>query len=470
MGINNLNSYEKDILLSLSYLDIPKNMASTKMSMKELIDAMADLEKNRVGQKTRYDKVKEYLEKNPNSPLHKLTLVDYENHNTTYKDGSNNNTGESESGLVAYAFKDGNNNGVVLYRGSELDGKMNSILDWGSNVVAGLGITITQQKEALEFYDKNKGAFNETTLMGHSKGGNLTSYVYLKRLKDNLKAYVMNGQPINWWALTYEQREALKSENFTFNVINGDFVSELGYVPYIDKIIKFKEGAYDGFIDPHQEYNAQYDQNGEHIKEDKPYDEFWGQKALGVTLKYLLQAINSNSYISKFNKRVAYASLIMDKSTYIIINACTKYKAISESVINSLSEGLAKLVGAGTDFSNKLNEFFKKIQTVTLNAIKKGKDYICKSIFTSERIVVNTQSLANYEQQLREISRRIAVVNDRIDNLYLKVGLLGIDNILRADIMTNGTWKMNKMISAMRTTREILERNERNLVIKAQNI
>ena len=68
----------------------------------------------------------------------------------------------------------------------------------------------------------------------------------------------MNGQPINWWGLTSEEKNALKSDRFTFNVIDGDFVSWLGFsMPYIDKYIKFNENANKGLLEPHYEYNEQ---------------------------------------------------------------------------------------------------------------------------------------------------------------------------------------------------------------------
>lgn len=477
MAMSDLNSYEKDLLLSLSYLDIPNDMSNSNLNMTELIDAMGDLNKNTVANSTRYEKVKNYLDQNPNSPLHSFKLVGYENHNSKYKSDSennnynntHNNTGDY-SGLVAYAFDDGSGNGTIIYRGSEDDGDWNTIADWGSNILAGLGMTITQQTQADAFYKKYSSYFNEITIMGHSKGGNLTSYVYLNNLKDNISAYIMNGQPINWMALTYEQKMALKSENFTFNVIDGDFVSWIGLAPYVDNFIKFKEGAYEGFFDPHQEYNAQYDSNFEHIIEDKPYRNFWGQSLTGGVFLGIVTMISQNSLITELQKIYAYTNLVVDKITEFTTMVYNEMKPVAESVINSLAEGLSKVVNAGKDFAIKIGGFFKDMQKVILSNIREVKSKVAGTLGINERMIVDTARLASYENQLRQIRIRISNINSRIDDLYFKVGLLGIDNILRADILTTGTGKMNSVITSLQKTRSILEANERNLKNKAQNI
>lgn len=120
-----LNDYEKDLLLQLSYLDIDKEKwIGEPMSIKEMLDVVPDGFK-----KDRYKAVKSYIENNPNSPLNDLVLVDYENHNSTYKDGNNNNNANDNSGLVAYAFQDSNGSGICIYRDSEKDGTKNTIAD-----------------------------------------------------------------------------------------------------------------------------------------------------------------------------------------------------------------------------------------------------------------------------------------------------------------------------------------------------
>ncbi|MCS0542889.1 DUF2974 domain-containing protein, partial [Aeromonas veronii] len=110
--------------------------------------------------------------------------------------------------------------------------------DWVSNVEAGIGVTIQQQREANDFYETNiKGLDGQQYVFGHSKGGNLAEYVLVHNLEDEkLTSYVVNGAPLYYWTLTKEQRDALKDRN-TFIVHEGDVVSSLGYAPYVDKTV-----------------------------------------------------------------------------------------------------------------------------------------------------------------------------------------------------------------------------------------
>ena len=467
MGMDNLSSYEKDLLLSLSYLDIPSEYKDQVIPMNELIKIMGTLDKNKIGNEERFNKIKNYLDANTNSPLNDFKLVGHENHNGTYKStGESNNNVNDKSGLVAYAFDDGNGNGTILYRGSESDGIWNLVTDWGSNLVAGLGGTIKQQEQALEFYNKYKNGFNETMLMGHSKGGNLASYVFINSLNDNIKAYVLNGQPLNWFGLSKEQQESLKGDKYTFNVIDGDFVSYLGFSHhYIDKYIKFQDGKYDGFFDPHNEGYGQYNNNNEHIIEESPYKNFWGQGLAAVGLSYIVSSIN----LAKDSQ--GKSAFFMDITSSVVINAYNKLRPIAESTINIVSEAISKIVGAGKQFADNLADFFKDLQNTVLGQLKNIKTASkVKVVNISGRIAVDIQRIISYEQQLRQLKVKINNVNNRIDNLYFKVGLLGIDNILRADILTSGTNKINKVISSLQNTRTLLENNEKILKIKAQKM
>ena len=416
-----LNDYEKDLLLQLSYLDIDKKKWNGKpISIKKMLDKVPEGFK-----KDRYNEVKSYIENNPNSPLNDLVLVDYENHNSTYKDGTNNNNANDNSGLVAYAFQDSSGSGICIYRGSEANGIKNTIADWGSNVLASFGLTISQQKQALEFYNKNKVNFNETLLMGHSKGGNLTAYVYLESLKDNVKTYILNGQPINWWGLTSEEKNALKSDRFTFNVIDGDFVSWLGFsMPYIDKYIKFNENADKGLFNPHYENNAQYTENKQHIVEKNPYKDFKLQMVIAIAATSFFTSINRDPKISNIAKFFAYTATISEKVSKFIINVYTKGKEIAVDIINSVSNSLAKLANKGKELAESFKNGFKNIQSVILSKIK-GINKFAKisSGISLEGINLRTEDLNAAITKLNNVQRRISIVDNKLSALRRNANL-----------------------------------------------
>lgn len=465
MSTNNLNDYEKDLLLSLSYLDIPPQyVTNDEMTMEDLLKCMKDTDKNKINNNgqvemnERYKRITEYLEKNQDSPLHDFKLVGYENSNCVYNSGEDNNTTGSRSGLVAYAFDNGHGDGVILYRGSESGGVGNTVADWGSNLSAGLGVVISQQKEALDFYDKYKNMFDETLAMGHSKGGNLTAYVYANRFYENLKAYCLNGQPINWDYLNEEQREALRGDNFTFNIIDGDFVNKIGYsLEYVDEIIKFKDGEYESFVSPHYEDNGSYDENYNHIIEENPYTNFKGQAILGELLNMAIYSFDMNRY-----------DFIWDLYIKIIEAGEFEVKIVIDEIINEIKDSFTrnkeflKLLKKYLNFLGE-NLFFK-------SSNNQNKFLGGKSGTVNETISVDTSRIAYYEDELTSIGVKIANLNQRINNLYFKVGFNGVDNILKADFMTHSKRDIDNIVKSLRAARNLLETTERKLYTKAQGI
>ena len=235
----------------------------------------------------------------------------------------------------------------------------------------------------------------------------------------------MNGQPINWWGLISEEKNALKSDRFTFNVIDGDFVSWLGFsMPYIDKYIKFNENADKGLFNPHYENNAQYTENKQHIVEKNPYKDFKLQMVIAIAATSFFTSINRDPKISNIAKFFAYTATISEKVSKFIINVYTKGKEIAVDIINSVSNSLAKLANKGKELAESFKNGFKNIQSVILSKIK-GINKFAKisSGISLEGINLRTEDLNAAITKLNNVQRRISIVDNKLSALRRNANL-----------------------------------------------
>jgi len=147
-----------------------------------------------------------------------------------------NTTDPLKTSFVALAFADSQGNGLTVFSGCEQVRFSNLLLDWGGCLVASLGINTRHHRKALAFYDQFMDGFaGERNILGHSKGGNLATYVFINRLDEPVSAYCVNAQPYCWFVMQDFQREALKSDRFEYIVHAKDPTRIASYVSYISR-------------------------------------------------------------------------------------------------------------------------------------------------------------------------------------------------------------------------------------------
>lgn len=59
-------------------------------------------------------------------------------------------------------------------------------------------------------------------------------------------------------------------------------------------------------------------------------------------------------------------------------------------------------------------------------------------------IVVDTYKLNRYAQRIATVNTRISRLDRRLDSLYMKVGLLGLWNLIQADVLTSYSWRLTR--------------------------
>jgi hypothetical protein len=457
MSLSNLNDEEKNVLLQLSYFDLPGDL--TGLSVKEIWEEAMRTQSN--GGEARRVKLEEYFTSDPykNSRLAEVTLQGYQNNNPTMG-------GKSESGFVGYAWGDKTGNAAAVYRGSEDPTNWDHFkTDWVSNGSAGIGNEIQQQKEANHFYEEFvKGATGERLIVGHSKGGNLASYVFVNNLADNPSGYVINGAPLFWPSLTEEQQEALKGNKFDFIAYEGDFVHDLGFAPYVDKTVAINKDDYDDPFYPHYETSVNFT-NGSFEKSQKG-SIFSPNDINPEVIKFaIVYAVNGVREAYKVALAITNAALMVIHATWkgmevaanLVIDGCIAFISGLKNVTNKVIYDLENFFGS-------VKETAKRLLSRTVSA------FLGTNFAVEPYLKVDLHRLSYYADRLEAIKRKTSALNNRIDDLYLEAGLLGLDNVLKADILTTFNTGLNQNITYLNTVKNLLERTESILVNKARSI
>ncbi|GHH98742.1 Mbeg1-like protein [Neobacillus kokaensis] len=462
MALNKLNDEEKNILLQLSYFDIPDNVRANNLSPEELWIKIKRNSNN--SDDVRTEKLDAFF----NSPAYeKSNLADVK-----LKGYQNNNPhmdGKSESGFVGYAWGDTDGNASAVFRGSEDFKNIDHLkTDWKSNVEAGLGVTIEQQKEANRFYEQYvKGADGSKELLGHSKGGNIVSYVYVENLEDNPRGYVVNGAPIFWPSLTDEQKKALKSDRFDFIAYEGDFVHDLGYAPYLDKVVALNKDDYSDPFYPHYETSVDF-KNGTFVKSRPGGPDTMGEAA-AESFKFI-------TVYTVHGFREAYKAIVAvgNAAAAAVVATWKGMETAARKVVDSCVAFISGLKHVTTEVIKGAREFLSAV-------VSKAKSTLARifgalagggggGFAVEPYIKVNVDRLAYYVWRLQAIKRKTAALNSKIDSLYTEVGVFGLDNVLKADMLTSFDWRINQNISYLQTAASLLERTETELAGKARAI
>ncbi|EKN71482.1 hypothetical protein BABA_01235 [Neobacillus bataviensis LMG 21833] len=476
MSISNLTDEEKYLLLQFSYIDVPDKIPvdpEHPIDMKSLLDGMLDVNKELKNDEP-FQAIYKYVNSSKGDDLANIQLTKYQNNNPTWDEIKQ---GKMDSGFVGYAFKDDEGNATALFRGSESMGNpLHLVSDWKSNVDAGVGQEIQQQKEAAQFYkDYIFGAGGDTYVMGHSKGGNLASYVLVQFFNQdkNLKAYEVNGAPINWWILSKDQQEVLKGDRNMFIAHQDDAVSQLGHVPYVDKTIKTKNKlsafavisavlAYGTLaLDAHGLDVVEFDENGNFIGASDGAST--GRTVGNFIFSGLMFPLSFEALTNKAMASVKQAVFQM------LITAGIKALEMKQKLDQKLMQikidcirYIFTVMKVSQKLKQEINQFFNQFieKTKSFAAQLWGKLTGGHSVAVEPILKVDLSRLAYYSSRLQAVKRKTQQVNSMIDSLYREADLLDLGHVLKADLITNFHFKLTDNINYLNRTMDLLEKGE----------
>ena len=165
------------------------------------------------------------------------------------KDVLNNNDKSKEncSGYYGIALEDKNNNCAIISRGTEFENipakfdksdlvgtakyYINELLsqeDMHDNVQALFVGNSVQTQEAKDFFEKNKSITGKNYLFRHSKGGAISTEIYLDNYEEVEEVNIINATPPNYTLLSNEDKAKLADCKLKPIIYQDDPISYLG--------------------------------------------------------------------------------------------------------------------------------------------------------------------------------------------------------------------------------------------------
>lgn len=165
---------------------------------------------------------------------------------------------------------------------------------------------------------------------------------------------------------------------------------------------------------------------------------------------------------------IKYAPIIYEVITTAvkIYSAAVKFFAFIDFVIDVVN---------GIDISEKIMKFVTEIKEALVNAINtifekiKASSAGVKYATANPQIVVDTFKLSNYAERLKRVNSRIDTLDGRMDSLYWRVGLRDLWNLMKADLLTKYSGRLEKAARYLEDTADEFITVEQGLFNSLQN-
>ena len=337
------------------------------------------------------------------------------------------------TGFGAVAFTDGQGNTGISYRGS--DDFRENLNDWFGNAIAGVYGDSVQSHQAEMFFERYSDPNGNNFLYGHSKGGNLSEYVFVRNHKKIKKLHLLNPQPLNPWTLNEEQKAAIRSDKVDIVIVEKDTVWWIGKLPSYGNI---RVAAHNGKDDSHRFWGVGF-KDGSIVEGDLSWWEIARYLSIHFILSPIIQGVGATYAFAYacFEKLVGYIEKGWD--------ACLEF-------VNLIYDRIIML-------GNEFKEFAVKIRDCFVKFISEAKDWFNRNFnagykyaLANPQISIDTYKLREYASRIYAVNRRISNLDGRMDSLYWRVGLLDLWNLIQADIMTGYGWRLSRAASYLNDT------------------
>lgn len=139
-------------------------------------------------------------------------------------------------------------------------------------------------------------------------------------------------------------------------------------------------------------------------------------------------------------------------------------------IIANIMDFCTDLVDKIKDVSEKNKQFFSNVKEAVISAVDKiAAWYKCHTVAfkyanANPQIVVDTYKLKTYAQRLQSVNKRLSTLDNRIDSLYWRVGLLDLWNLMRSDFRIGYSSRINSCANFLNNTASDFERVEKEIL------
>lgn len=350
------------------------------------------------------------------------------------------------SGFGAVALTDDNGATGIIYRGT--DGlKVESINDWVDNITAAAFGTSIQSEEAESFFLRNRDAGGANYLFGHSKGGELSEDVYTRHYGEIQGMHLLNPQPINPFSLRPDQRAALQSDKVDVVIVEGDYVWFLG-LQAVYKHVRIAEKA-DG-SDSHLYSALLFDDDGSVRTGSHPFWEYLAYAGIAVLVGGAQMVGGAFGFVYKS------ARAVIDYVRYDLGKDVQQF-------IAKIASGVEKITNALKEFAAGLKDFLAETVSRLRDFLDPVRYAAAQYSANNPQIRINTYSLGQYADRLGRVNTRLSSLDTRINNLYLKCGLVGLFRLIRADFAVGYSRRIASCEDYLKKTASDFETVEREI-------
>ena len=340
------------------------------------------------------------------------------------------------TGFGAIAFTDESGNTGFSYRGT--DGfSVNSLNDWGDNLLTAVTGTSPQTTQAEAFFDLNRDLNGNNYLYGHSKGGELSESVFVNNYTYIKGVHLLNPQPLNPYSLTHDQSLAIKSDKVDIVIVEGDYVWFLGTLPSYGNIRIAKSNGGDSHS--YSSIYNMYDENGMIQKGTQP--------ALEYAAYFAISTLTKNVQMWGAQIGLVYNSVVR------VVDL------LKNDFIDQAKLFIAWVSDRAEEIFNDVKEFALNLRNFLVSTVDRVKNWLkCnfnegyKYASANPLVKVDTYKMREYAKRLQAVNKRIVKIDQRLDSLYWKVGLLDFWKLLQADVFTGYSWRLSRAASYLNET------------------
>lgn len=482
------------LLDNLIYTDFCGNDVSVGKIIKDM-SAHLDSGKSISACEMTNEEWREIIKMIENEPsLHSYTVQNYMN---------------DASGMRAACFVDNALNPKdvnVVFRGTSGD------YEWHDNGEGGYLSDTEQQKKAAEYVNRLPESYgNAMTVTGHSKGGNKAQYVTIVTNRI-AKCVSYDGQGFSEEFINKYAEQIKKKANSIVSIsASDDFVNCLLY-PIAGTRVYLETEKQTNFLHYHKpnilldkfgnlrnkteqsdlskfinEYTTYMISNLDESERSVTVDGLIALLEKGENKEHIIQTMYAGgaavSHLDDFAFNYIGEAYGFPKEvlvTYVAAAACPYLFA--DDLLNCGKDMLGTILGGVNNFAQDINA---KLQTFGEKAKEFGKNCVAavktfsnnvsewfnknfdsgyKAATVNTFIRVDTAKLRAYADRLESVNKRLRNLDNRMDSLYLKVGLRDLFNLIQADLMTGSSWRISNCAKYLDETANDFDSTERNVV------
>lgn len=451
--------------------------------------------------------------------LKKLGITDAEINSWKISGVHNTN---AQNGFYACIIETSSGEAAVGFRGSEsMDDLSNVTNDWVGADIGLVNSTCTNQQEEVERflqkYQEKLNAYDSVAMAGHSLGGNLAEYAtivsYKYGIEDNIKQCISMDGPgfSNEFIEKYRDQIEKMSDvmyhprwSFVGTMLNDLPGVEYQYVEVSNDANALDENKYNAATRHDTKYLV-YDENGNLVEGEQDLlskitsvisegiDHL--PSPIGNALITLVGGIWISLTWAKENfidqdgnlTPTGWAAIagaaglitVVGLNTVIATVVAVVVAVLAVIVVAVVAELVYDLVVAVADIVckaaaeafNWAKEKYQQFKESVKSFVDKAKNWFknnfnsgYKYAKTHPQIKVDTYKLRDYASRINAVNRRISNLDQRMDSLYWRVGLLDLWNLMQADLMTGFSWRLLRAASYMSDTASDFDAIETELV------